>query len=70
MSYQLDLVSELKILLGDIDPIENFCSFQDTLKSKIKINIQSVKKYIKRKKCNITCAEPDSMPEQCLVISL
>lgn len=50
MSYQLDLVSELKILLGDIDPIENFCSFQDTLKSKIKINIQSVKKYIKRKK--------------------
>lgn len=32
MNCQLSLVSESKILHGDIDLIVSFCSFQDTLK--------------------------------------
>lgn len=44
MNYRSNLVSESKILHGDIDPIANFCSFQDTLESKILNYIKRLKK--------------------------
>lgn len=39
MNYQSNLVVVSGISHDDIDLIANFCSFQDTLKSKIKLKI-------------------------------
>jgi hypothetical protein len=71
MNYQSNLAFELKILLGDIDLTISFCSFQDKLKPKIKNKWKRsrTKIMIKNFKDYFTCAEPDSILEQCLAIS-
>jgi len=74
MNYQSNLAFESKILLGDIDLTISFCSFQDKLKPKIKDKWKRSRtkimiKIFKIFKDYFTCAEPDSILEQCLAIS-
>lgn len=71
MNYQSNLAFESKILLDDTDLIVNFCLVQDTLKPKLNKNrkMDWWRTIFFDNSLIFTCAEPDSMPEQCFEIS-